>query len=276
MRVEEGHLLFLGGLDRDSVLDILLRSVLDSNESQTKLNLLVHNGALRVCASVHDINLRNDTDSSDALGVDPSGHSETFLGGHIGVGSDDTKDDSSGVGHVPLSHAPRDLLDIGGLTLDGDESNAWQIDQGQIWARVRVDVEHDRVVNDVSRGSSNLICQLDNLVSHLAKVGKLLAFGFLRELGPGLGALRLMVETQLKWTPRHETISSREAVETDDGFEDGGFTRTLRSEHCDSRQLDEFLHTDISQVIDDADELFELVVHQLGSTRASRSLHFLI
>jgi len=58
-----------------------------------------------------------------------------------------------------------------------------------------------------------------------------------------------MVESELERSTRHETITSGEEVKTDDRLQNGGFTRTLGAEHCDTGQFDEFLHAHISQII---------------------------
>ena len=201
MRVEELHLLFHRRSDRDLILDVLLGSILDSNETQTELDLLVHDHSLGVGSSVHNVNFGDHTDCSDTLGVNSTRHTKTFLSSHISVGSHDGKHDSSRVLHVPLGHGPRDLLDILGLAFDRDQSDAWQIDKCQVWAGMRVDVEYDRVINDVRGCAANLISQGDNLVLHLLEIGEALALELLRELGPRLGTLGLMIETELEWTP---------------------------------------------------------------------------
>ena len=48
---------FLGKLDWDSVDDVLLRSILNSNETKSKSNILAFNHPLRTGTLVHDINL---------------------------------------------------------------------------------------------------------------------------------------------------------------------------------------------------------------------------
>ena len=95
MRVEETHFFLHRSLDRDLILDVLLCSVLDSDKAETKLDLLVHNHTLGIGSSVHDVNLGDDTDRSDTLGIDSASHTETFLCGHIGVGGANAKNDCS-------------------------------------------------------------------------------------------------------------------------------------------------------------------------------------
>ena len=104
MRIEECHLFLHGGLDRDLRLDVLLRSVFHSYETKAKLDFLVHNCSLGVRASIHDINLGDDTQSPDALRVDSSCHPQTLLSSHIGISGHYTENDSPGVADVPLCH----------------------------------------------------------------------------------------------------------------------------------------------------------------------------
>jgi len=127
MCIEETHLFLHGLLDGNASLDVLLGSIFDTDETKTKLDFLIHDHALGVCASVHDINLGDDTDSSNTLRINSTSHSKTFLGGHISVSSDYTENDSSAVTHISLSHASSDLLDVLRLTLNGHESDTWQI-----------------------------------------------------------------------------------------------------------------------------------------------------
>ena len=85
---------------------------------------------------------------------------------------------------------------------------------------MRVDIKYDGIINDVCGGATNFFCQLDDFVSHLSKVSVARSLDLLRKLGPGLGALRLMVKTKLKRASRDQTIASGQAIETDDGLED--------------------------------------------------------
>lgn len=216
MRGEKGHFLLHGGLDGYLILDVLLGSVLNSDETETELNLLVHDRALSVCASVHDVNLGDDTDGPDTLGVDPASHSQTLLRRHISVSGNDTKNDGARIGHISLSHLASDLLNVFWLSCNWDQRDTWEIDKGQIWASVRVHVEHDRVVNDVGVGATDLVGERNDGVSDFLKVCEFLSFHLLREFGPRLGPLGLMVESELERATRHETISSGKEVQSDD------------------------------------------------------------
>ena len=77
-------------------------------------------------------------------------------------------------------------------------------------------IEHNWIVDDVGIGAADLVCQADDRVPHLTEIGELLAAQLLRELGPGLGSLSLVIETKLEGAPSHQTIASRQEVETHD------------------------------------------------------------
>ena len=86
MTREECHFFLHGGLDGNLVLDVLLRAILDANEAETQLNLLVHDRTLGIGTAVHDVDLGDDTDSTDTFGVNVSRHAETLLHSHICIG----------------------------------------------------------------------------------------------------------------------------------------------------------------------------------------------
>ena len=172
MRIEEAHFLLHSRLHGNLIHDVLLGSVLDADESETKLDFLVHDHAFSVGTTVHDINFGDHTHSSDALGVDAASHSKTLLGSHISVSSHYAQNDGSGVTHVAFSHATSDLLDVFRLACDGDKGDTWQIDKGQVGTSVRVHIEHDGVIHDVGLRSADLVGQFDDGVSDLLEVGE--------------------------------------------------------------------------------------------------------
>lgn len=217
--VEKCHLFFHGRFDGDLILNILLSSILDTHKAQTQLNLLVHDHALGVRASVHDVDLGDDANGSDTLGINPARHPETLLRGHISVGSDDAKNDGSGVANISFSHAASNLLNVFWLAWDRHESDSWQVNQSEVWACVGVHVQHDRVVYNVGIGTADFVSETDDRVSHLLEVGELLASELLGELSPWLGAFRLMVETELKGASRDETVASGQEIETNNRLE---------------------------------------------------------
>ena len=68
---------FDGDLDRDSVDDILLRTVLNTNKSESKLNIFSFDHSLGAGTLVHDIDFGNNTNSSNTLRINLSGHLKT-------------------------------------------------------------------------------------------------------------------------------------------------------------------------------------------------------
>ena len=79
MCCEEVVFLFNGNLDRNCLLNVFLRTIFDSDIAQSERYLLIHDAALGVSPSVHDIELCNHTDCSDTLWVDLTSHFQTLL-----------------------------------------------------------------------------------------------------------------------------------------------------------------------------------------------------
>ena len=95
MTVEKGHFFFHSSFDRYLILDIFLSSIFDTHKAQTKLNFLIHNHALGIGSSVHNVDFCDHTHGPDTLGIDPTGHSKTFLCGHIGISCNYAENDRS-------------------------------------------------------------------------------------------------------------------------------------------------------------------------------------
>ena len=64
----------LSYLNGNSVNDVLLRPVFDSDESKPKLNILSFNHSLSTCTLVHDINLCDNTNGPNTLLIHLSSH----------------------------------------------------------------------------------------------------------------------------------------------------------------------------------------------------------
>mmetsp|Transcript_11083 Transcript_11083/g.16856 ORF Transcript_11083/g.16856 Transcript_11083/m.16856 type:complete len:282 (+) Transcript_11083:1587-2432(+) len=263
MRVEIQLLLLDSRLHGNAVHDVLLRPVLNSDEAQAQLHVLALDHALGVGTSVHDINLGDNTDGPNTLGVQLTGHLQAIRSGHIGIRRQDTKDDCPRVAHVSVGHSTRNLLDVRGLVGAGhrDSGDTGQIDEGQVGAGMRVDAEHDGLIDDVLAGSTDLVGEEVDRLFHLLEVGELLV-GHLFELSPRLDAFRGVVQTQFQGSTGYNTISSGQEVDTNDGLEDRRFTRGLGSQNTNPWQLDVLLEADITEFIDNVDELSELLVHK--------------
>jgi len=111
------------------VNNIFLGSVLNTDITHAKWNLLIHNHAFGVGTSVHDVNFGDDTDSADTLWVELSRHLETVGGSHISVGRHDTKNDGARITDVPVGHGASDLLNVVGLVCDSDTCDTGQVNQ---------------------------------------------------------------------------------------------------------------------------------------------------
>jgi len=204
--VEVKLFLLDGILHRDLVDDVFLGSVLDTDETESELHFLVVDHALGVGTSVHDIDLGDNTDGSDSLGVKLTGHLEAIRGGHISISRDDTKNDGSGVGDVSVGHSLGDLLDVASLVSSGDTGDTGEIDEGEVGAGVGVDLQHDGPVDDVLGATGNLVSQLDNCVAHFLKHEELLVGHFFGKHSPRLLPVRKMVQSQFQRTSRDNTL----------------------------------------------------------------------
>ena len=112
MRVKVSLLLIFGFLNTQLQLDILLGSVFHTNESESEVDFLIHDHPLCIGSSVHDIDLRDHTNSSDTFSIQSSCCPNTFRSGHISISRHHTQDDSPRVSAVSLNHIPSDLFDV--------------------------------------------------------------------------------------------------------------------------------------------------------------------
>lgn len=83
-------LFFDCSLDRDSIHDILLWSIFDTNESQSQLNIFSFEHSLSISSLIHDINLGDNTNSSDTLWIEFTSHLKTIWCSHICVSGENT------------------------------------------------------------------------------------------------------------------------------------------------------------------------------------------
>ncbi len=220
MRLEESLLLCNSILHRYLVNDIFLGSVLDTNVSESQRYLLVHKHLLCVCTAIHNVDLRNDTDSTHTSFINFASHLQAVRVGDIRVGRNNTEDNSAGVTHVAMAHSASDLLDVFRLVTDSDTCDTGQIDEGQVRTSVGEDLKHNWFVNDVFVSTTDLISKPVNVVAHLTEVSKLLPRNLVWEDTVRFDRLVYVIETQFKRSSGYHTITSGEEVETDDGLED--------------------------------------------------------
>ena len=149
MFIEEFDLFFECDLDGDSIIDIFLSSVDDTDVPQFEMDLLIHQHLLSGGALIHDVDFGDDSDGPLLASIPLSGQFQTVGDCHVLIGRDYTEDNGFGIFAVPGCHIGGDLLDVF-LTLDVDPGDARQVDHGQVGAIVGVDSEFDGVVHDIS------------------------------------------------------------------------------------------------------------------------------
>lgn len=85
MGTEIQLLLFDGLLHRNTIDDVLLRPILDSNKTKAQVHIFSLNHPFSICSLVHDINLCDYSDSSYTLWVNLPSHLQAIRGSHISV-----------------------------------------------------------------------------------------------------------------------------------------------------------------------------------------------
>ena len=97
-----------------------------------------------------------------------------------------------------MSHRPSDLLNVVWLvrTSHRNSRDTWQIDQSQIGASMRVNIEDDRLVNDALLRAGHLVCENIDALSNLLEFKELFARNFFED-SPRLGLVMEMVESKL-------------------------------------------------------------------------------
>lgn len=183
MRAEIQLFLLDSLLDRDTVHNVLLRPILDANESESQLHVLAFEHALGIGTLVHNVNLRDNTNRPNSLWIQLSGHLQTVGGRHIGIGWENAKNNSSWITAVPRRHSLRDFLDIRVLTVNWNSRDSRQVNHGEVWTGVRVNVENNWLVDDILFLPANFIRQKVDCLLHLLEVREFLV-GHLLEFSP--------------------------------------------------------------------------------------------
>ena len=123
VRCKESLLLCLSFGNWDLVYDILLSSVLYTNITKTEWNLLIHNHLLGICSTIHNINLGNDTDSTDTFLIKTTRHLKTIWVSHISISRQNSENNGTWITAVPCTHTSCDLLNVFWLLTYCNSSN---------------------------------------------------------------------------------------------------------------------------------------------------------
>lgn len=97
MSVEIELLFLLGCLHSNPIDDILLGSVLDSDETHSQVDVFTFDHSFGGGTFVHDIDFGDDTNCSNTLWINTSCHLKTIRGGHIDIGWKSTQNNGSGI-----------------------------------------------------------------------------------------------------------------------------------------------------------------------------------
>jgi len=161
MRIKVHHFSFNRLFNTDPVNNVLLRPVLDSNKAQSQTDILSFQHALGISSSVHNIDFCDDSDGPYSLGVELASHLQPIGSGHVCVGWQNTQNNCSRITDVSRGHVPRDLLNIVGLvrSLHWNSGDSRQVDQSQVRTSVRIDCQHNWLVDDIFTRTANFIRQ---------------------------------------------------------------------------------------------------------------------
>ena len=129
MSIEIKLFLLNSSLDCDPINNVLLRSVLDSDETKSQVDIFTLDHSLSIGSFVHDIDFSDNTDGSNTLWINFSCDLKTIRGGHISIGWKSTQNDGSWVTNISHSHCTSDLLNIVWLirACHWNSSDTWQI-----------------------------------------------------------------------------------------------------------------------------------------------------
>ena len=112
MRTKKEFLFFNCFFDCDSINNVLLWSVFNTNETKTKSNIFTFYHSFGTCTFVHNINFCNDTNSSYTFRIHLSCHLQTIRGSHISICWQNTQNNCSWIRHVSCRHCSCNLLNI--------------------------------------------------------------------------------------------------------------------------------------------------------------------
>lgn len=128
-----------------------------------------------------------------------------------------------------MSHGAGDLLDVVRLALNGNTGDSGQINKGQVRTGVREHLKHDGLIDNVFVGAADLVGESNDILTHFFENCEFLTGDFIREHSVRLNTLIHMVQAKFERTTRHDTITTRQEVETDNGFEHRRLTSGLGS-----------------------------------------------
>jgi len=160
MSVEIEFFLLDSSFNWNSINDILLGSVFDSNETESKSDIFSFDHSFGTCTFIHDIDFGDDTDSSNTFWIDLSSHLQTIRGGHIDVSWEHTQNDCSWITNISICHCSSNLFNVIRLiwTSHRNTCNTWKINKCKIRTGWRINMECNSLINNVLTLTAYLIC----------------------------------------------------------------------------------------------------------------------
>jgi hypothetical protein len=170
------------------VVDVLLRTVLDPHVPQLQRNLAVGDHGSSVSPSVHDVDLRDHSQRTGALGVPTPGQVQPLRSSHVSVGRNNSQDNCPFLSTVTFGHFDSDLFDVCDLVPHGNLSDSRQVDESQVGTLVRVDSQFDGLVDNTLVPASHFLSLVLNGLPNVVEVRVLLVLAQLLEDAVGLGS----------------------------------------------------------------------------------------
>ena len=124
MLIEELDLSFECDLDGNSIIDIFLSSVDDTDVPQFEMDLLIHQHLLGGGTFIHDVDFGDDSNGPLLASIPLSGQFQTVGDCHVLICRDYTEDNGLWIFAIPSCHICGNLLDVF-LTFDVNSGDAW-------------------------------------------------------------------------------------------------------------------------------------------------------
>lgn len=190
---------------------VFLAAVFDSHVAVPQWNFHVFQDVSSVIAAIHYVDLGQAADRSLAWRIDFSHYLQCLADSEVLISGYDAEDDGARFRDIPKCHIFGDIVDVRGLSADGDGGDSGQVDDGEVGARFGEDIEDDGLVDNLLILAADLVGHLVDARPHLVEVGESLLHALLQnfvELGVGGGERGHIIHTQLEGSPRDHTLNS--------------------------------------------------------------------
>lgn len=185
--------------------NVSLWSILNANVSQLEWDFsLVQKQATSISATVHDINLRDASDSPLSVDINFPSQMKHFVVGDILISWNYAQDNSAGLLHILLYHLGGHLKNVLVLAVYRNARQPRQINNCKVGAIRRVNIQNYWPVNYVLAISAHFLSQEFDAFLDLSEIGHF--FRQLGELSVWLFQIFLVHHPDLEWSPRDNSL----------------------------------------------------------------------